>query len=918
MRLLAVVLVLGLLNGFGTVSAQTWTDRSFNDFSKGVLDASGQNLYIAASGGIRSIRRYDMNQDGYIDLLFNSTHDFANDPPATLAMLNRQREVTSEALDVPGSLYCVPEDLDNDGFPDLVFCPAATGIQHPRRFITVIMGAAEGWTRSRTQGLLPVENPLDVVVADVNGDGWKDIAALCSDSRSGKRIVKLFWGSADGYRLNNTTSMAMDGGSHIAAGDLNGDGQKEAIVADLSGTIYKIAATKTEAIGRLPENTKVNGLLIGAIGRGHLPVLLVTTTRKELLAYSPGKGKEGSTSVLLTAVDAQRLVLADLDKDGSPDLITTDFSILKAAGGEMIGGNNTPVTGVTVYWGRNGTFSKDRSLLIPVPYAIDAAAGDFDGDGNPDIGVAVYQSATKFDTGSRIFFGKGNRSFEPGTRDIATAGAHHAVTVPGKKGAGDLLVLSNSVSGTTFEKVPLWLYLGGEKGFSDQRLLKIPFGSGYESTAADLNADGKVDLLSVNSMHGGDIEDPLGGVNIFWGKDGRWQEPEAFTDRAILHEINASTTNVADLNKDGYLDIVVGFFDRRDGKPTKLVIYYGKAAGYDTAGRVAIPCEGRSSSPMIADLNKDGWLDIVVSSFSKDLLRIFWGSEKGFDKDQVKNIQAPQVIDLEIADLNSDGFLDLVISHYKDKTDDHHDAGISILWGSNKGYSNWNAQWLPGYTVLGPVVADFDADGYLDIFCPAYHGDNMRGQIAMYLYWGAATGFSKQNRSVFVGDSGSDALAADFNKDGLLDLAVANHTNGPDHGKAASRIYYNDGKRFSTEALKMDKFPVPGPHWMWNKDMGHIYNRGWQQHYTSRVFKWTLPRTQVVLAADADMPGASRVEAYYRASASEAGLTGAPWKRVDKTGSLDASDRYLQYRYMFVSDNGDRYPVLKQVRVQLN
>src|SRR5690606_28611157 len=135
----------------------------------------------------------------------------------------------------------------------------------------------------------------------------------------------------------------------------------------------------------------------------------------------------------------------------------------------------------------------------------------------------------------------------------------------------------------------------------------------------------------------------------------------------------ASTSNVADLNKDGYLDVVIGSFDRMDKKPTELIIYYGSAAGYDRKDRAAIPCEGRSSSPMIADLNGDGWLDIAVSSFSKDLLRIFWGGEGGFSKDLSTDIPAPQVIDLEIADLNNDGYLDIIVCHYKDKPNNHHD-----------------------------------------------------------------------------------------------------------------------------------------------------------------------------------------------------------------------------------------------------
>lgn len=53
--------------------SQTWLQESLSSFTKGTLDASGQNLYINSKGQIRTIYRFGLNSDGNIDLLFNST-----------------------------------------------------------------------------------------------------------------------------------------------------------------------------------------------------------------------------------------------------------------------------------------------------------------------------------------------------------------------------------------------------------------------------------------------------------------------------------------------------------------------------------------------------------------------------------------------------------------------------------------------------------------------------------------------------------------------------------------------------------------------------------------------------------------------------------------------------------------------------
>jgi len=135
--------------------AETWIEDSFEDFADGQLDAAGQNIYVSRDGKIRTIHRFDLNQDGHLDLVFNSTHDNYAFLPATLGTVSPDRRIVPSQLAVEGSNNVELSDLNRDGYLDVVFCPNRSGIQHSRRFVTIIWGGADGWPAHRSNGALP-------------------------------------------------------------------------------------------------------------------------------------------------------------------------------------------------------------------------------------------------------------------------------------------------------------------------------------------------------------------------------------------------------------------------------------------------------------------------------------------------------------------------------------------------------------------------------------------------------------------------------------------------------------------------------------------------------------------------------------------------------------------------------------------
>lgn len=315
---------------------------------------------------------------------------------------------------------------------------------------------------------------------------------------------------------------------------------------------------------------------------------------------------------------------------------------------------------------------------------------------------------------------------------------------------------------------------------------------------------------------------------------------------------------MADVDRDGYLDLV-GTCNARspEGEPLRVVIWHGGPKGFEKRRRVVLPCPGAEGQNVIADFNKDGHLDIAVGAEYANQVVVFWGGKEGFSETRKSSWPLVSANDVKTADLDRDGWLDLIVATHKVPGTLDFDFGTYIYWGSSQGFSPINAQRLPGHSAVGLSVADYNGDGYLDLYLPNYHYGNTRESVASYLYWGGPNGFSELNRTDLTVDSGHGSMAGDFNGDGLLDLAVACHSRNGTH-LTRSKVFYNDGQRF--KQAKWTELPTVGTHYMQRADVGHIYDRSYRQSYLSSVFSWTGSITRAALECTASLPGKSRLE----------------------------------------------------------
>jgi hypothetical protein len=914
-----------LLFAIGTSArAQPFTDDSFEDFRAGTLDAAGQNIYVSRDGKVRTIHRFDYDRDGYIDLLLPQTHDTYSDIAPVAARSARDGQLSQSSLAVRGAIQAAASDLDRDGFSDLVFCPNYNGTQHKRDVLAIAYGGPDGWPAARTRAHLPVRGVDAIAIADLDHDHWPDIAALNARAwghgQPDGRILRVFWGGPNGYLHTRSSDIGIIGATTLAATDTDQDGFADLLVLrpDSGLLVFRSVSRKAPTAAdadRIPiRRGRPASLSTGDTDNDGIGDAIVGTADGDLLILAGAKGGLRSSPTVIAGARASHVAVGDLDTDGYNDLLLAYLATGNAMGGERMGATDRSGQALTLLWGGPQGFSSANAGSLPAPRLSASACGDFNDDGHPDIAIAINKGTETFTTRSLVYFGTGQRRFRLSDDGVQTTGATDVIAVRPAPDMPPRLVFCNSTGGTVDEKVPAYLYWGGPDGFHRRPRTEIPFRSGYECTSADFNADGYPDIAIMDEMHGGQgmDDDPLAGANLFWGGPGGFDF--SVGGRTVLPESYLGSSNVADLDRDGWLDLVLGQFSV-DGFTSQIIIYHGGPDGFTRQRRVGIPCPGRSLGIQLADYDRDGWLDIAANALDEDLVRIFLGSEKGFDPERRWLLEVPSVCDLETADLNGDGWLDLVATAYDDRVDpDHNDMGTTLFWGGPQGFRPSNAQWLPGYTPLGPVVADFDADGYLDLFTPAYHAALTRESIPSHLYWGGADGFHPKHRTSLIHDSGAEGLAADFDKDGRLDLFVANHATNGGH-QAFSKVLYNDGQRFREP--RVERIETRGPHWSHNEDMGHIYDRSWRQTFTSRVMLFRNRSGSGRITCRAETPAGTRLGLQVRSAGDSATIGDAGWRDVDASGrfALQPADRCLQYRAVFVSDNGDRYPVLDRVDV---
>jgi hypothetical protein len=390
------------------------------------------------------------------------------------------------------------------------------------------------------------------------------------------------------------------------------------------------------------------------------------TTRIHLGTAS---GFESNPSQELEGFGTRQVLVDDLDRDGHLDLVLVNNRYTDDDFG----------VSTFVYWGENGSFDQARRSELPCSAAGAGAIADLNQDGYPDLALACIKGRESY-----VYWGRSDRmnaddhfAFEfTGGRDVLARDLNDDGWVD--------LAFANERDSEGNYQTNSHVMINGPDGFQRENAVQLPTIGALKVVAGDPDGDGYTDLLFVDYKDG---EDYTVDSYLYWGSADGW----SVEDRFALATAGAYDAAFTDLNGDGLDDIVIASWFDNERYDIDSPIYWNSADGFGPEQHSGLPTLG-TREVRVADLNLDGFPDVLLPSYCTDGKfppegRIFWGSAAGPSADVMTMLEPGGVRGVTVTDANLDGLPDIIFAGYNSP------CGVSAeesyaYWGSEAGFED--------------------------------------------------------------------------------------------------------------------------------------------------------------------------------------------------------------------------------------